>query len=152
MLLAIFLVVLTMVFLPKIKEEINKKPDEVNSEAVTPVPSPIISGESSKSANLETKFEELKIMVQNGTSQAGLASKMAANLKEKGILLVESDNADSKDYDETRLIFKNETLREKYVEKLVEIIPVSNDNISIDESIQYDAIFILGLDKLLIFF
>ncbi|HWS49364.1 MAG TPA: LytR C-terminal domain-containing protein [Candidatus Methanoperedens sp.] len=145
-LLAVFLVIMTVIFLPKMKDKLNEDLKEDNLKVVTPLPSPISSEESSKSANLETRFEEIKIMVQNGTTQAGLASKMAVSLKEKGVLSVESGNAESKDYDETRLVFKNELLREKYKEKLVEIIAVSDDNISIDESIQYDAIFILGLD------
>jgi hypothetical protein len=109
------------------------------------IPSPAPS-EMTPTGVEASEWIELSVMVQNGTAQAGLASKTANIIKEGGITNVESGNADTKDYVSSVLIFKDEILKEKYKERLVNLISVEDKNISVDNLIGYDVVLILGLN------
>jgi hypothetical protein len=114
----------------------------------TPAPTPTITISTTSptpTVKMTVKaWADLKVMVQNGTTTAGLAGKTATVLKNGGLNLVESGNADSSDHPTNKLIFKDNLLKENYLKKFKALITVGDDKVEIDNSIQYDVIFILG--------
>lgn len=82
-------------------------------------------------------------MVQNGTSKPGLASKTAAIFKTNGINQIDVGNADNPNYTSNELIFKDIALHTTYQDKFKEFLTIEDDNISIDNEITYDVIFII---------
>jgi hypothetical protein len=116
-----------------------------NITQVSPIPTPI---QTITPTILPTPtvvlLSDLKIMVENGTSQIGLASKKADILKENKFVQIETGNADNKNYTLNKLIFKNELIQQTYQDTLTNLINTSTENISIDNNIQFDVIFILG--------
>lgn len=141
--LAILLLAGVVFLVIKLKSAIQNSPKQQAPGVTISMPSPVPS-EVPTVALVE--WADLNVMVQNGTPQAGLASKMAQTIRDGGIKQVEAGNADSKDYAVNELILKSDLLKQNYVEKLKKLIKVSDENIRVDESIQYDAIFILGLN------
>jgi len=101
----------------------------------TPTPTPTIKD-----------WTNLNIIVQNGTSKAGLASKTALIFKNSGVNQVETGNADNDNYISNKLIFKDDLLKENYQNKFKELIKINDENITIDNYLKNDAILILGLN------
>jgi hypothetical protein len=129
-----------------IKLILNVTGSEKKAPVVTILVPTIAPTEISPTMAAIKEWSELSVMVQNGTSQSGLASKKANILKEGGITNVESGNADNKDYVSNVLIFKEEILKENYLKQFTDLITVSEKDIKVDNSIGYDVVFILGLN------
>ena len=85
-------------------------------------------------------------MVQNGTNQKGLAAKSASIFRNNNISQVEVGNADSADFVSNKLIFKDNYLRESYQNEFKKIIKVDDNNITVDNSLKYDVVFITGVN------
>ena len=81
-------------------------------------------------------------MVQNGTKTSGLAAKTATIIKNNGINQVNVGNADATNYTSNNLIFKDISLQEAYQTKFKEFLTIEDNNISIDNKIASDVIFI----------
>ncbi|MEI8067327.1 MAG: LytR C-terminal domain-containing protein [Candidatus Shapirobacteria bacterium] len=115
----------------------------------TATPTPILDStiiESTTKPEIIKDWAQLNMMVQNGTSQNGLASKTATIFKTAGISQVATGNADKDTYALNELIFKSSSLKENYQSKFKTLITVTDSNIKIDNSINYDVIFIKGLN------
>ena len=84
--------------------------------------------------------------IQNGTSKTGYASTIALKFTTAGFIGVTTGNADNKNYLKSKLIFKDTLFQDLYQSKLIAVFPVLTSNISIDKTITYDAILILGTD------
>lgn len=142
------IMILAVIFgLSRLKEKIDENPKQkiatVTITAPSPVPTEVVASESA----VEVKeWADLTVMVQNGTSQAGLASKVAQRIIEGGLTDVESGNADNKDYIDSVLIIKSEELKEKYLTTLNTFVKVDSSNIKVDKSIEFDVKFILGIN------
>ncbi|MFA5025270.1 MAG: LytR C-terminal domain-containing protein [Candidatus Shapirobacteria bacterium] len=146
MFLAIILVVLTVIFLPRLQKKMVETPKQELKSTIEAVVSLVpTEAVATTSANLK-KWSDLRVMVQNGTAQAGLASKMAESIKGEGIVLVESGNADKKDYVSSILIFKDNLLKESYQEKFLNLLSIGDDDIKVDGLIKFDVVLILGQD------
>lgn len=142
----ILLVVLigTVLGIVKLKSNISDNSKQAPGVTIT-IPSPVLSDISPTLAVVK-EWADLSVVVKNGTPQAGLASKTAALINERGITNVESGNAETKDYVSSVLIFKDEALKENYQNKFTDFVFVDASNIKVDNSIGYDVIFILGLN------
>lgn len=114
-----------------------KSPTAVVTPTVIPttIPTPTVKA-----------WTELDIMVQNGTSKAGLAAKSALIFSTSGITKIQAGNTDTKDYLVNKLIFKDISTKETYQNKFKELVKIKDENITIDNTIGNDAIFILGLN------
>lgn len=128
----------------KLVSNLSSKPKQVPAVTIS-VPS-IAPTEISPTITTVKEWNELSVMVQNGTPQAGLASKTATLIKEGGIENVESGNADNKDYVANEMIFKDEVLKQNYLKKFIDLIPVNEKNIRVDNAMEYDVVLILGLN------
>jgi len=136
--ISIFLVVFTIYSIIKAIPKKNPKPTNSTSTIIqTPTVTPTTTLKN---------WTDLNLIVQNGTSKAGLASKTALIFKNSGINQVETGNADNDNYFFNKLIFKENSLKENYQNKFKELIKINDENINVDNSIQYDVIFILGLN------
>ena len=120
--------------------------DDKKAPMVTVTIPTVVPAEVSPTITSIKEWVNLMVVVQNGTAQAGLASKKANILKEGGIISVESGNADNKDYQSSVLIFKDEIIKEHYQKKFTDLIAVDEKNIRVDNSIEDDVVFILGLN------
>jgi hypothetical protein len=89
-------------------------------------------------------LSDLNVMVQNGTTQPGLASKTATILKNNGLNQVSTGNADNSSYSANKLTFKNDSLKADYQDKFKSLFKISDSNINVDNLVTYDVIFILG--------
>ncbi len=131
-------VVVLAIKLKSILPKSTKKAPGVTITMPRPIPSEVPMATPVKS------WEELNVIVQNGTAQAGLASKTAQIFKDSGVTQVESGNADSKDYTVNKLIFKSELLKQSYLEKVKKLVSIKDENINVDESMTGDLVVILG--------
>jgi hypothetical protein len=84
------------------------------------------------------------MMVQNGTNQKGLAAKTASIFKTNGINQIEIGNANTASYISNKLIFKDISLQESYQDRFKKLIKIDNNNITVDNAITFDVIFITG--------
>lgn len=124
-----------------------KKPFSRITTISTPTPSPTsIPTPTSIPAPIIKEWSDLIVMVENGTTKSGLASKTAAILKNSGINQVDVGNADSTDYTSSKLIFKDISLKETYQAKFKELIKINDNNITIDNSITYDVVLIISIN------
>jgi len=87
-------------------------------------------------------WSELKLQIQNGTNQKGLAAKVAAIFKNSGIDQVTTGNADATNYTENKLIFKDISLKDAYQDKFKNFLTINDNNILIDNNTTYDVIVI----------
>lgn len=101
--------------------------------SVNPTAKPVVIG-----------WADLRIMVQNGTTKSGLAGKTATIFTKDGVKRVETGNADRDDYEANKLIFKDNLIKENYLEKIKKLVTVTEANVEVDNKAQYDVIFILG--------
>jgi len=90
------------------------------------------------------EWSNLIMMVQNGTNQKGLAAKTASIFKTNGINQIEIGNADTTSYISNKLIFKDISLQEFYQDRFKKLIKIDDNNITVDNSITFDVIFITG--------
>ena len=140
-LLAIIILFLISIFL------INKfkKPVFESTKISTPTLSPtsISVPTSIVTPTIAIKgWSDLVVLVQNGTKTSGLAAKKAAIIRNNGINQVNVGNADSTDFTSNKLIFKNIALQEAYQDKFKNFLIIKDNNISIDNKITSDVIFI----------
>lgn len=135
----IILIIFSIFFIIKSKTKNLKPPQLTPVITDTPVPTEIPTPSAKE-------WSELNLMIQNGTTKSGLASKTALIFKDSGINQVETSNADNNNYASNKLIFKDERLKENYQNKIKELTKINDENIDINTSIQYDIIFILGLN------
>jgi len=139
----IFIVFITILIFFIIK---NKYPISINNPNVNPIIVPTIS------VPLETPtieptitpkaWSDLNILVENGTKITGLASKTALIFKKNGINQVKTGNANNNNYISSQLIFKSDLLKQTYQDKFKSIVNISNEDIKVDNLIEYDVIFI----------
>jgi len=139
----IILIIFTLFFITTsiIQKSQTPKPNLVTDQTPTPTEVSILTPTSTPK-----DWVNLNLMVQNGTSTAGLASKTALVFKDNGIIQIETGNADNDSYTSNKLIFKENSLKESYQNKFKELIKIDDENINIDNLIKYDVIFILGLN------
>ena len=140
LIVVVTLILLVMVLKFGIRKQTNPKPVSAPTAVVATMKPTMEIKEAIK------EWVDLKIMVQNGTNKSGLAGKTAVIFTEDGVKQVETGNADRDDYEMNKLIFKNESLKNKYLEKINKLVKVEDKNIVVDTSIQYDVIFILGIN------
>jgi hypothetical protein len=87
----------------------------------------------------------LTIVVQNGTTKSGYASTIATKLKDLDINQVDIGNANADNYEQSKLVFKDSILKDKYLQSLTKVVPVESANISVDSSLTADVKIILGV-------
>ena len=141
-LVIIFIASLFLVFFVlKTKKTTIDKPQPNSISQITPtqaiLPTPTVAIK---------EWSSLNIMVQNGTSKNGLASKTALIFTTSGVVQVNTGNADNKNYLVNKLIFKDTLLKETYQNKFKELLTFKDENITIDNSLENDVIIILGLN------
>jgi len=138
LILIIFIILLFSVFLiTKFKKSIT-----TTSTVLTPTPTFIITPTVITPTPSIKKWSDLNIMIQNGTRKSGLAAKIAVIFKTNGINQIDIGNADNSNYNFNKLIFKDTVLQTTYQDKFKEFLTIKDDNISIDNKITYDVIFI----------
>lgn len=121
-----------------------------NSSSVAPTPT-VSSNTSTVISSSPTpiplkKFLDLELLVQNGTTKAGLAGSIAAKFKENGVTNVTTGNADRDDYTSSILIFTSDELKKAHLSKFNDIFPVNSANVQVDKAQSVDAILILGIN------
>ncbi len=105
-------------------------PTEIVQPTATPVPA----------ENPETW------QVLNGSGITGLAGKWSADLEKLGYEDIKTGNADNSDYEVTEVSIRKESFSKKVLEDLSSK-GITEGNINIDGSIDYDVIVILGKDN-----
>ena len=85
-------------------------------------------------------------MIQNGTGKTGYASQIAAKFTTIGFKNISTANAANSKYPVSHLIFKDETIKNTYESKFISVFPVTSSNITVDKTINYDALLILGIN------
>ncbi|MDD4135658.1 MAG: LytR C-terminal domain-containing protein [Candidatus Shapirobacteria bacterium] len=90
------------------------------------------------------EWSRLTMRIENGTTQNGLAAKTASIFKTNGIGQVEIGNANNTSYISNKLIFKDNSLKESYQDRFKNMVKINDDNISVDNSILFDVVFITG--------
>jgi hypothetical protein len=127
---------------------VNNKSFTTKTSKITPTPTIVIPTETITPTPIISikAWSELNIMVQNGTTQPGLASKTATIFQDSGITQINSGNADNNDYTSSQLIFQNDSLKETYLDKIKSLVTITDENVKIDTLINYDVIFIKGLN------
>ena len=90
------------------------------------------------------QFIDLTLSIQNGSGKTGYASQVATKFTTAGLKDIVTGNADNSNYQQSKLIFKDETIKLTYQTKFTEIFPITVENISIDKTQVYDALLILG--------
>lgn len=124
-----------------------KKPiyENTTTSIITPSPTLITTPTLIPTPTLTIKeWSNLIMMVQNGTNQKGLAAKTASIFKTSGIDQIEIGNADTTSYISNKLIFKDISLQEFYQDRFKKLIKIDDNNITVDNSITFDVIFITG--------
>ena len=122
------------------KSHLTLIPSAVPTPTTLPTPTTIPTATPTKT------ITSLTITIQNGTTKPGFAGTKAELFKSAGYTRVETGNADTNTYQDTKLVFKSQQLKEKYVTELLKIIPVVDSNISVDTNQLNDVKFILGLN------
>ncbi len=84
------------------------------------------------------------VSVLNGCGESGVAGRMADFLKENGIDVMSSENADNSDYLETIIIGKDS--QGKHARDIAEIIGISNITYDFDSTSAANVVIILGKD------
>ena len=115
-----------------------------NTNIVTTVTPTLVPSIMVSPSPVVKDFSDLTLLVQNGTTQSGLASKTASIFRNNGIKQVDVGNADNNSYTFNKLIFKENSLKDAYQEKFISLIIINNENIIVDKSVTYDVIFIVG--------
>ena len=87
---------------------------------------------------------DLTLMVQNGTGKTGYASQIATQFTTAGFKNISTGNAATSKQTTSQLIFKDDTLKNAYESKFIAVFSVPSANISVDKTINYDALLILG--------
>jgi len=140
-LVIIFIAILTSILFFIKTKKTTSKPQSNSIPQITPtqtiLPTPTVAIK---------EWSSLNIMVQNGTSQNGLASKTALIFTTSGVVQVNTGNADNKNYLANKLIFKDTSLKETYHNKFKELLTFKDENITIDNSLENDVIIILGIN------
>jgi hypothetical protein len=150
LLIIIILILISIVLLIiRLKSQVFQIPlpsSNIITTTITNEPSPTLLPTSVPSSLPIKDWSNLIVMVQNGTTQAGLASKTAKILKDSGINQVDIANADNSSYTSAKLIFKDDLLKETYQNKFKSLVVINNNDVSIDNTIKFDVIFITVLN------
>jgi hypothetical protein len=131
-------------------EEISESPTPTNEASPTPkesiTPSKTVSVSPSKAASGTTNSSDVKISVQNGSGETGVAKSAAAVLTTSGFTVVATGNADSTDYTDVTIRIKNSKKSNlAAIEKaLSEKYTVGETSADLPESTSYDALVIIG--------
>lgn len=137
LLILIFIVVLIVsIFLITKFKKSTPTTSPVSISTSTPIPTVITPTPFVK------EWSNLNVMIQNGTNKPGLAAKTAAIFRNNEINQIDIGNADSSNHTSNKLIFKNSDLQTAYQDKFKEFLTIKDNNISIDNKITYDVIFI----------
>ena len=88
--------------------------------------------ELSKSETIEHQYDTVMIEVLNGCGVPGLANKYSNYLRQQGIDVVYVGNAESMDYDSTRIIQRVDD--QKKCHQLLKVLQVSKDRIKDSET------------------
>ncbi len=139
----VVMVVITLVLLVLVLK-FGFRPSSPKSNILTPTVSSIKLSPTTEAVKMVTDWADLKILVENGTTTAGLAGKTATKFSDDGVKEVETGNADRDDYLTTKLYFRDEQLKNKYFERIKKIINVDEKEVEIDKSISNDVKLILG--------
>lgn len=139
LLLALFTAYYIIKALPK--SSTSKTPTATISPTSAPTSVPTIAP-----TPIIKSWSNLNIIVKNGTSKSGLASKTAVIIENSGVTQVDTANADNTDYLLNKLVFKDSSLKESHQKKFKELFIIKDENITIDNSIENDVILILGLN------
>lgn len=124
-------------------EEPTAEPTEAE-ESPTPTkkPTPTVKPTPSE----VTSAYDMRIQVQNGSGEVGVAGQAAAHLKSKGYENVETDNADNYDY--TGVTVRIKSTRSKYLSTLLSDLKEKYDSAAegdaLPASSDFDAIVIVG--------
>ncbi len=112
-----------------------KKVENVATPTIVPTPTMV-----------SISFENLNVVVQNGTKIAGKAGKIVEKLKAIGIVNATAGNADNTNYTESKVYFKSEEIKTIALEKLLGVVLISEANILVDNTIENDVKLILGVN------
>lgn len=115
-------------------------------ETETTTPEATVAPESEPESEVELNRSDLKIQILNGSGIPGEAGKMQAVLEDAGYEEIETNNADSYDYEESEISIKKD--KEDYLEMLTndlsEDYALAVEANTLEEDSDYDAVIIVG--------
>jgi hypothetical protein len=125
---------------PMPTEEVSPTPEKSTSPSKSPSISP------TKAAGSTTNLSDIKISVQNGSGETGVAKAAAAVLTTSGFTVVTTGNADNSDYTDVTIRIKNSKKSNlAAIEKaLSEKYTIGETSADLPESTSYDALVIIG--------
>jgi len=86
----------------------------------------------------------ITVRIENGSTRAGAAAKLAAVFNQAGFTRTTTGNASNNNYSQTKVIYKSQTLQQDYQSLFDPLLVVSPGNISVDTNQTDDVIVIIG--------
>jgi hypothetical protein len=114
----------------------SKKKAAVVPIVTTPIPTVVIP-------TVTPTPEIISIHVLNGTGVTGAAGKMGDSFKDLGYSTVTTGNT-SPDFSLSKAIFKTQSLKDAIAPQVKTVTKIADNQMVIDNSIEYSVIFILG--------
>ncbi len=123
----------------------NRSPKSAPVSIVLPtsIPSPTLVS-LTPTTLVPKPLADLTFMIQNGSGKTGYASQIATQFTAAGFKNISTGNAATSKQNTSQLIFKNDTLKTTYESMFIAVFSVPSANISVDKTIDYDALLILG--------
>ena len=152
---AIFLVFLILIlglvaglifFVMRKDSKTSPKEIKITEEKSSPTPTITIAPKESPTPTAVEKKENLKISVQNGSGESGVAAKAAGILKDAGYVISSTGNADNYDYQGVTIQIKSS--KKSFLNGLKQALSsdysVSSTSTDLSEDESFDALVIIG--------
>lgn len=128
---------------PVVTEEESPTPEETEAptKATTPTKAPTPSGSTSSTSN-----SSVKVAVQNGSGESGVAGTASNLVKEAGFTIASTGNADNFDYEDVTIKIK--ASKKSFLSDLEDSLSgdytIGTTSSDLPESTSYDALVIVG--------
>ncbi len=133
-------------FVSKNSSKSNQKTINIPTVSKAPTLSPTPEPKESPTPTISSKSSSLKISVQNGSGESGVAAKASEILKTAGYDVVSTGNADNFDYTGVTIQIKNskKSLLSGLEDDLSNDYTVSDTSTDLPEDETFDALVIVG--------
>lgn len=129
----------------KSKPDISEVPSPAPDESTTPIPSPTKAPTKAKEKEVSNE-EGIKIAVQNGSGESGVAASAAAVLRKAGYNIISTGNADNFEY--TNITIKIKSSQKSFLTSIQKALEsdytVGETSSDLSEGQDYDALVIVG--------